>query len=109
MAEVSYKDTYGYYDLRVNRTLDQFMGMKRQDKALPLPDRSAKWMALSWYRALLLDAGKKFEEVEGAAHQYRESGAELPESAARVRPSDAGQDPMFDRIDDQCSRTRRTS
>ena len=107
MAEVSYKDTYGYYNLRVNRTLDQVMGMKRQDKTLPLPDRSAKWMALSWYRALLLDAGKKFEEVEGAAHQYRESGAELPEAAARVRPSDAGQDPMFDRIDDHHDRMQQ--
>ena len=42
MAEVSYKDTYGYYRLRVNPTLDQVMNMKRQDKRLPLPDRSAK-------------------------------------------------------------------
>ena len=107
MAEVSYKDTYGYYHLRVNPTLDQVMGMKRQDKTLPLPDRSAKWMALSWYRALLLDAGKKFEEVEGAAHQYRESGAELPESAARFHPSAVGQDPMFDRIDDHNERMQQ--
>ena len=90
----------------MNRTLDQVMGMKRQDKALPLPDRSAKWTALSWYRALLFDAGRRFEE-EGAAHQYRESGAELPEAAARVRPSDAGQDPMFDRIDDHHDRTQQ--
>ena len=104
MAEVSYKDTYGYYHLRVNPTLDQVMNMKRQDKRLPLPDRSAKWLALSWYRALLLDAGRKFEEVEGAAHQYRASGAELPESAARVQPSGLGQDPMFNRIDDHNDR-----
>ena len=104
MAEVSYKDTYGYYHLRVNPTLDQVMNMKRQDKRLPLPDRSAKWLALSWYRALLLDAGKKFEEVEGAAHQYRASGTELPEAAARVQPSSLGQDPMFNRIDDHNDR-----
>ena len=98
-VEVSYKDTYGYYHLRINPTLDQVMGMKRQDKVIPLPDRSAKWLANSWYRSLLLDAGRKFEEVEGAAHMYRDSGAELPESAARVRPSEAGNDPMFQRID----------
>jgi len=104
MAEVSYKDTYGYYHLRVNPTLDKVMNMKRQDKRLPLPDRSAKWLALSWYRALLLDAGKKFEEVEGAAHQYRASGTELPEAAARVQPSGLGQDPMFNRIDDHNDR-----
>ena len=104
MAEVSYKDTYGYYRLRVNPTLDQVMNMKRQDKRLPLPDRSAKWLALSWYRALLLDTGKKFEEVEGAARAYRASGAELPESAARVQPSGLGQDPMFNRIDDHNDR-----
>jgi len=107
MAEVSYKDARGYFNLRVTPTLDQVMGMKRQDKALPLPDRSAKWLANSWYRSLLLDAGKKFEEVEGAAHQYRESGAELPESAARVRPSEAGQDPVFDRIHEHDNRLQQ--
>ena len=45
MGKVSRKDTYGYYHLRVNPTLDQVMNMKRQDKALPLPDRSANgWL-----------------------------------------------------------------
>ena len=54
-----------------------------------------------------MDAGRRFEEVEGAAHQYRESGAELPEAAARVRPSEAGQDPAFDRIHEQDDRMKQ--
>ncbi len=107
MAKVSYPDTYGYYRLRVVPTLDQVMGAKCNERRLPMPDRAAKWLANSWYRSLLMDAGRQFEEVEGAAHQYRESGAELPESAARVRPSEAGQDPMFDRIHEQDDRMQQ--
>ena len=107
MAEVSYPERYGYYHLRVRETLDGAMRKKNDTRLLPMPDRSAKWLANSWYRSLLLDAGQKFEEVEGAAHQYRESGAELQETAARVRPSDAGNDPMFQRIDSQNDRTRQ--
>ena len=101
MAEVSYPDTYGYYRLRVVPTLDQVMGAKRNERRLPMPDRAAKWLANSWCRSLLLDAGRQFEEVEGAAAQYRESGAQLPEAAARLRSSDLGRDPVFDRINDQ--------
>ena len=101
MAEVSYPDTYGYYRLRVVPTLDQVMGAKRNERRLPMPDRAAKWLANSWYRSLLLDAGKQFEEVEGAAAMYRESGAQLPEAAARLRSSDLGRDPAFDRINEQ--------
>lgn len=69
MAEVSYPERYGYYHLRVRETLDSAMRKKNDTRLLPMPDRSAKWLANSWYRSLLLDAGQKFEEVEGAAHQ----------------------------------------
>ena len=97
IAPLSYKSTFGYYGLRVNPTFDQVLGTVRNPLRIPLPDRRAKWHANSPYRALLLDdAGKKFEEVEGAAHMFRESGAEVPESAAQVRPSPAGQSPTFD-------------
>ena len=98
VAPLSYTSQYGYYHLRVNPTYEQVVGTVRKPLRIPLPDRRAKWYANSVYRAFLEDAGKKFEEVEGAAHMYRESGAELPESAAQVRRSDAGNDQTFDRI-----------
>lgn len=98
VAPLSYTSQYGYYHLRVNPTYEQVVGTVRKPLRIPLPDRREKWYANSVYRAFLEDAGKKFEEVEGAAHMYRESGAELPESAAQVRRSDAGNDQTFDRI-----------
>lgn len=101
IAPLSYTSTFGYYGLRVNPTFDQVLGTVRKPLRIPLPDRRAKWYANSPYRALLDDAGKKFEEVEGAAHMFRESGAEVPESAAQVRPSPAGQSPTFDQIHEQ--------
>jgi hypothetical protein len=98
VAPLSYTSQYGYYHLRVNPTYEQVVGTVRKPLRIPLPDRKEKWYANSVYRAFLEDAGKKFEEVEGAAHMYRESGAELPESAAQVRRSDEGNDQTFDRI-----------
>ena len=53
---------------------------------------------MSPYRALILDAEAKFQDYEHASIDYKQSGAQLPESAARVRPSDAGDDPTFDEI-----------
>ena len=74
-APLSYTSTFGYYGLRVNPTFDQVLGTIRKPLRIPLPDRRAKWYANSPYRALLDDAGTKFEEVGGAAHKFRESGA----------------------------------
>ena len=103
-APLSYTSTFGYYGLRVNPTFDQVLGTIRKPLRIPLPDRRAKWYANSPYRALLDDAGKKFEEVEGAAHMFRESGAAVPESAAAVRPSPAGAPQNFDQIHEQARR-----
>ena len=97
---LSYTSQLGYYGLRVNPTLEQVMGSVRKPLRIPLPDRRAKWYALSPYRALILDAQEKYHQHESAAMEYRASGAELPEHAARVRPSEAGQDGSFDRIDE---------
>lgn len=101
---LSYTSTFGYYGLRVNPTFEQVVGTIRKPRRIPLPDRRAKWYANSPYRALLDDAGKKFEEVEGAAHMFRESGAAVPESAAAVRPSPAGAPQNFDQIREQARR-----
>ena len=98
VAPLSYKSQYGYYGLRVNPSFEQAVGTVRKPLRIPLPDRQAKWYALSPYRALILDAEQKFHDYEHAAIDYRQSGAELPEAAARVRPSDAGDDPAWQHI-----------
>ena len=98
-APLSYTSQYGYYNLRVNPTFEQAVGTVRKPLRIPLPQRSAKWYALSPYRALILDAERKYNDYEHAALDYRSSGAELPEAAARVRPSDAGHDRVFEHYD----------
>lgn len=97
-APLSYKSQTGYYGLRVNPTFEQVIGTIRNPLRVPLPERRAKWYALSPYRALILDAEQKFQDYEHAVHDYRRSQAELPEAAARVRSSDAGDDDVWDRI-----------
>jgi hypothetical protein len=97
-APLSYTSQFGYYGLRVNPTFDQVAATVRNPLRVPLPDRSAKWYALSPFRALILDAEAKYNEFDRSSIDYRQSGAQLPESAARVRPSDAGHDPTFDEI-----------
>lgn len=97
---LSYTSKFGYYGLRVNPTFDQVVGTVRKPLHIPLPDRKAKWYANSPYRALILDAEEKYQNYERSGIDYRLAGADAPESAARVRPSDAGADPTFDQIDD---------
>ena len=99
VAPLSFQSQYGYYNLRVTPSFEQVVGTVRKPLRVPLPDRSAKWYALGPYRALILDAEQKYHDYEHAAIDYRQSGAELPEAAARVRPSDAGHDQTFDRYD----------
>ena len=101
VAPLSYKNQLGYYGLRVNPTFDEVLKTVKKPLRIPLPDRRAQWYALSPYRAFILDAEQKYNEYEHAAIDYRNSGAELPEAAARVRPAgEAAQDPVFDRIHD---------
>ena len=98
---LSYTSKFGYYGLRLNPTLEQVVGTVRNPLKIPLPDRRAKWYANSPYRALILDAEQKYQNYEQAAIDYRLSGAEAPESAARVHPSEAEGDPLFHEIDEQ--------
>jgi hypothetical protein len=97
---LSYGSQFGYYGLRLNPTLEQVIGSVRKPLRIPLPDRRAKWYALSPYRALILDAEREANDYESATLDYRNSGAHLPEAAAAVRPSDAGDDHSFRRIDE---------
>ena len=98
---LSYTSKTGYYDLRVNPTFDEVVGTVRKPLRIPLPDRSAKLYALSPYRALILDAEQRYNDNEYATIDYRSSGAQLPEAAARVRPSDSGHDRVFERYDQE--------
>ena len=56
VAPLSYKNQLGYYGLRINPTSDQVLKTVRNPLRIPLPDRRAKWYALSPYRAFILDA-----------------------------------------------------
>lgn len=96
---LSFTSKTGYYGLRVNPTFEEVVGTVRKPLNIPLPDRKAKWYANSPYRALILDAEEKYQNYERQAIDYRLAGADAPESAARVHPSDAGRDPRFDEID----------
>jgi hypothetical protein len=97
---LSYGSQFGYYGLRLNPTLEQVIGSIRKPLRIPVPDRRAKWYALSPYRALILDAEREANDYETSAMGYRNSGAQLPEAAAAIRPSDAGEDQSFRRIDE---------
>ena len=90
---LSFPSQFGYYGLRVNPTLEQVAGTIRKPLRIPLPDRRDKWYALSPYRALILDAEQKYNQRESAGLEYRNSGAELPERAARVQPGSRSQLP----------------
>ena len=98
VAPLSFGSQYGYYGLRVNPSFEQAVGTVRKPLRIPLPQRAAKWYALSPYRALILDAEQKFNDYQHASIDYRQSGAELPEAAAQVRPSGAGDDPVWERL-----------
>ena len=67
---LSYGSQFGYYGLRLNPTLEQVIGSIRKPLRIPLPDRRAKWYALSPYRALILDAEREANDYETALLDY---------------------------------------
>ena len=95
---LSYTSQFGYYGLRVNPTLEQAIGSLWKPLGIPLPDRAAKWYATSIYRAHILDAAEKGNAHEQATLDYRASGAELPQAAAQVQASAAGDDETFKEV-----------
>ena len=46
VAPLSYTSQLGYYDLRVNPTLEQVVGTVQKPLGIPLPQRTDKWYAL---------------------------------------------------------------
>ena len=100
-APLSFTDQMGYYGLRVSPSFDKILGTVRNPLRIPLPDRSAKWYALSPYRALILDAAQKYNDYEHMAINYRQSGAAAPEMAAHLQPSANGADEVWNRVEQQ--------
>ena len=99
VAPLSYTSQFGYYGLRVNPTFDQVLRTVKKPLRIPVPDRRAKWYALSPFRSLIIDAEAKYHDQAEQLIQYRKSDAELPENAAFLgRRSPAGADPTFDQI-----------
>jgi len=97
---LSYKSQTGYYNLRVNPTLEQVVGTVRKPLGIPFPDRAAKWYALGPYRALLLDQQELAAGYDRRSIEYQLSQSKLPEYAAHgQRPSEAGNAPIWDRYD----------
>ena len=96
VAPLSGTSQFGYYGVMVNPNFEQAVGTVRKNLRVPVPDRRWKWYALGPYRSHLLDLEAKYHDYEHDAINYKKTGHELPESAARLRRSDAGQDPMFD-------------
>ena len=98
-APLSYKSEYGYYGLRVNPTFEQVVATVRKPLRIPLPDRKAKWYALSPYRGLILDASERAMGYDRDAIEYDYAAGKLPQYAAKVGPSSAGEDTAFNHID----------
>jgi hypothetical protein len=99
VAPLSFKSQVGYYGLRVNPTFDQVLGTVRKPLRIPLPERREKWYALGPYRSLILDANELAMGYDRRAIEYDLAAGRLPQYAARLRPSEAGLDPTFDRYD----------
>ena len=97
-APLNYTSQTGYYGLRVNETLESVIGSVRKPLRIPLPDRRAKWYALSPYRDYINNVAERNYDRERALLDYRSSGAQLNEAAAQVVPSTAGDDPVWGRI-----------
>jgi len=101
VAPLSFKDEYGYYGLRVNPSPEQAFGTVRNKLGVPLPDRRWKWYAMSPYRAFLEGQDTQAQAADYDELKYREKNLEVPETATKVKPSEAAHDPAWDRIQRQ--------
>ena len=93
-APLSYTDKYAW-GLRIKPTYDEMLQSVKKPLRIPVPDRSAKWFGMSQYRSFILDASNKYHDYEHMKIDYDQSGAELPATAAAMRPSESGNDPFF--------------
>lgn len=90
------KNVRGYYGLQVQPTFEQSLrAMETKKLRIEIPNRAAKWYANSPWRAKILEEEQLYNDYEHASINFREQGDFLPETAARVQPSAAAQDPLF--------------
>lgn len=108
MASLSDKDQRGYYGLLVQPTFEQAFKSAARPLHIPLPDRQAKWEALSPYREYKLELQREHLDQESKAIEYRRNNRELPYLADQVKTSSAGDDPSFSAMDAQ-GRSRSAS
>jgi hypothetical protein len=90
-SSLSYHDKFAW-GLRVKPSFDDLAGTVKKPLRIPIPDRSAKWFALSNYRSFMVDQAKAYGDYEHLRIDYNQSGARLPASAAMTRPSINGDD-----------------
>ena len=95
-APLNYTKKRGYMGLVVQPTLDQALGASKKPLRIPVPDRGAKWYALSPWREALMDANRATNEYQAALLNYEQAGGNLPTMAAMVHPSDAGNDKAWE-------------
>jgi len=95
-APLNYTKKQGYMGLVVQPTLDQALGASKKPLRIPVPDRAAKWYALSPWREALMDANRATNEYQAALLAYERAGGNLPVMAAMVHPSDAGKDKAWE-------------
>lgn len=101
--QLSAKDRFAYGEWVAKPSFEETLDTLNRPLHIPVPQRWATWYEYGWYRAALADAAAKTADYEHALLDYRQSGAALPEHAARVRSSDAGDDPVFESMGQQAA------
>ena len=101
-------DQRGYYGLLVKPTFEQAFRSAAKPLHIPLPDRSAKWQALSPYREHLLKIERSHNGYASTLLDYQTKDGELPGIVANMGNSSAGADGSFPAMDAQ-ARAREVS
>ena len=95
------KDSFGYYGLIVKPSFDQAVDDAKKPLRIPIPDRAAKREDQSVYRAHLMEMSQKQTAAQMMVHDYQMQDDTLPVAALLAGPSDAGGDPVFQRMAEQ--------
>ena len=97
-ADFSLKEQYAYYGLREVPGYSELVRNfgKNLTKIEPPSDREAKYYALGPYRAYILEAQRKYHDIETSKFAYNQSESKAPEQATfHTLPSVAGYDPNW--------------
>ena len=94
-------DQRGYYGLLVKPTFEQAFKSAAKPLHIPLPDRSAKWEALSSHREYLLKLERAHNGYLSTLLDYQNKDGELPGMVANMGDSAAGADRSFPVMDAQ--------